>query len=71
MKKNMGTVDRTIRVIIAIGIVVAYFTGVLSGTLAIVLGIVAVAFLLTSLVGMCPVYALLGISSCPRRERTT
>ncbi len=70
MKKNIGTADWIIRIAIAIGIAVAYFAGMLSGTLAIVLGIVAVAFLLTSLVGMCPVYALLGISSCPRSERT-
>ncbi len=67
--KNMGTLDRVIRTAIAIGIAVAYFTGAISGTLAIVLGIVAVAFLLTSLVGMCPVYALLGISTCRRAER--
>jgi hypothetical protein len=67
--KNMGTLDRVIRTAIAIGIAVAYFTGAISGTLAIVLGIVAVAFLLTSLVGMCPVYALLGISTCQRAER--
>jgi thiamine transporter ThiT len=70
MKKNMGTADRIIRIAIVIGIAVAYFTGMLSGTLAIVLGIIAVVFLLTSLVGMCPLYTLLGISSCPRSERT-
>lgn len=67
--KNMGTIDRVVRTAIAIGVAVAYFAGAISGTLAIVLGIVAVAFLLTSLVGMCPVYAVLGISTCRRSER--
>lgn len=67
--KNMGTIDRVIRTAIAIGIAVTYFAGAISGTLAITLGIVAVAFLLTSLVGMCPVYALLGVSTCRRTER--
>ena len=67
--KNMGTIDRVIRTAIAIGIAIAYFSGAISGTLAIVLGIVAVAFLLTSLVGMCPIYALLGVSTCRRTER--
>lgn len=66
MRKNMGMSDRSIRTAIVIAIVVAYFAGAISGTLAIVLGIVAAAFLLTSLIGMCPVYSLLGISSRPR-----
>jgi uncharacterized membrane protein YkgB len=70
MKKNMGAADRIIRIAIVIGIAVAYFTGALSGTLAIVLGVVAVAFLLTSLVSMCPLYSLLGISSSSRSERS-
>jgi hypothetical protein len=56
MKKNMGTVDRTIRIVLALVVAVLYFTGRISGTLAIVLGIFAIAFLLTSLVGSCPAY---------------
>lgn len=67
--KNMGTIDRVIRTATAIGIAVAYFAGAISGTLAIVLGLVAAAFLLTSLVGMCPVYAMLGLSTCRRTGR--
>ena len=61
--KNMGTVDRSIRVGVAVAIVVAYFTGVISGTLAIVLGVVAVAFFLTSLMSTCPAYIPFGIST--------
>ena len=63
MKKNMGTIDRVTRTVIAVVIAVLYFTGKISGTVAIVLGIVAVAFLLTSLVGVCPIYNPFGIST--------
>lgn len=63
MKKNMGTIDRVVRTIIAAAIAVLYFTGQISGTLAIVLGVVAVAFLLTSLVSRCPTYVPFGIST--------
>lgn len=66
MKKNMGTVDRVIRTLIAIGVGVLYFTGRISGTLAIVLGAFAIIFLLTSFVAWCPIYTPLGISSRKR-----
>jgi len=57
MKKNMGTVDRVIRVLLAVVVAVLYLTGTISGTLAIILGIIALIFLLTSLFGFCPLYA--------------
>ena len=63
MKKNMGTTDRAIRTVAAVVIGLLYFTGVISGTLAVVLSIVAIAFLLTSTVGFCPLYAPFGIST--------
>jgi len=56
MTKNMGTIDRVIRILLAIVVVVLYFTDKISGTLAIVLGIVAIGFLLSSCVGVCPGY---------------
>ncbi|MEJ5311943.1 MAG: DUF2892 domain-containing protein [Anaerolineae bacterium] len=56
MVKNMGTVDRVVRVVIAAIIAVLYFTNVISGALAIILGIVALIFLATSAVGFCPLY---------------
>lgn len=56
MTKNMGWLDRGIRTLIAVAIIVLYFTGQISGIVALVLGIVAVAFLATSLVGSCPGY---------------
>jgi K+-transporting ATPase A subunit len=66
MKLNMGTIDRSIRLAIAAIIAVLYFTGQISGTVAIVLGIVAVAFIATSLIGWCPGYLPLGISTRKR-----
>ncbi len=63
MTKNMGTADRAIRIFIALAIGVLYFTGTIGGTLAILLGIVAVAFVLTSLIGWCPTYLPFGLST--------
>jgi len=68
MKKNMGIVDRLIRILVAVFIGVLYFTDRIGGALAIILGIVAVVFLLTSLVGHCPAYGPLKLST--RRERS-
>jgi hypothetical protein len=63
MKQNMGTVDRVLRSLIAVGIGALYFTGRISGTVAIVLGALAVIFLLTSFVAVCPLYRPFGFSS--------
>jgi hypothetical protein len=56
MDANMGSADRLIRLIVAVAIGVLYYMNIISGTLAIVLGIVAAAFILTSLVSVCPIY---------------
>lgn len=63
MKKNMGILDRIIRVSLAVLVAVLYITNVISGTWAIILGIFAVVFLLTSFVGFCPLYVPLKIST--------
>ena len=63
MTQNMGTADRVVRTLIVVAIAVLYFTGKISGTLAILLGIVAVAFLVTSLIGWCPSYLPFGLST--------
>lgn len=57
MTQNMGTVDRIVRLVFAVLVVVLYFTNVISGVVAIILGVLALVFLLTSLVGFCPLYA--------------
>lgn len=69
MKKNMGTADRIIRVIIAAIVGVLYFTGTISGTLGIVLLVLAGVFVLTSLISFCPLYAPFGIRTCPMKEK--
>jgi hypothetical protein len=63
MKKNMGNADRIIRSIIAVVIAVLYFTGVIPGTLGIVLLVLAVVFLLTSFISFCPLYLPFGLST--------
>lgn len=61
MKPNMGSTDRLIRVTLAIAIAVLYFTGVLQGTLGIVLLVLAVVFVGTSFISFCPLYLPFGI----------
>jgi hypothetical protein len=63
MKLNMGSIDRLIRLAIAAIIAVLYFTGQIAGTVAIVLGIVAIVFFATSIIGWCPGYLPFGIST--------
>ena len=64
MKKNMGTVDRVIRLALVVVVAILYATGLISGPLALVLGILAAIFLVTSLVGFCPLYSLFRFSTC-------
>lgn len=68
MKKNMGVADKVIRILIAIVVVTLFFTGVIKGTLGIVLMIVAGIFVLTSLISFCPLYTIFGIKTCPREK---
>lgn len=64
MKKNMSSADRLIRVIIAAVLIALFATNVVTGTLGIVLVVLAGVFILTSLVSFCPLYTLVGISTC-------
>lgn len=63
MKKNMGAVDSLLRILVAVVVIALYFAGVLSGTVAIVLLIVAAIFILTGFIGFCPLYLPFGIST--------
>lgn len=67
MKKNMGTADKTIRLLVAAVIAVLYFTENISGTLGIVLLVVAIVFALTSFMSFCPLYKPFGINTCPKK----
>jgi Protein of unknown function (DUF2892) len=68
MKKNMGTVDRIARVLIAVVIAALYFMHVINGTLAIVLLALAGIFILTSLVSVCPLYLPFGINTGDKKK---
>lgn len=65
MKKNMGTIDRVVRIVIALVFAALYFTGTVSGTLGIVLLVLGGVFVATSLVSFCPLYTIFGLSTCP------
>ena len=63
MKTNMGLVDRLVRSVLAVVVIVLYLTGQLTGIAAVVLGVLAIVFLATSAVSFCPLYLPLGIST--------
>jgi K+-transporting ATPase A subunit len=63
MVKNMGKIDRVVRIVLAIAVAVLFFSGQLTGTAALVLGILAAVFLATAVVGTCPLYLPFKIST--------
>lgn len=70
MKNNMGNADRTIRILAAIVFAVLYFTGTITGTWGMVLLVLSAVFVLTNLVGFCPLYAIFGMNTCPAKSNT-
>ena len=68
MKKNMGNTDRIIRVIAAIVFSVLYFTGMVTGTLGLVLVVLGAIFLATSFISFCPLYTLVGMNTCEKKD---
>lgn len=68
MKTNMGTFDRVFRTLVAIAIVVLYFSNTISGTLGILLVVLSGIFLLTSLISFCPIYTLIGMNTCKKKS---
>jgi hypothetical protein len=69
MKKNMGTADRVIRILLALVVIVLYLTGKITGIAAIILGILALVFILTSLIGSCPLYIPFKISTISKSKQ--
>jgi len=63
MKKNMGTIDKVIRILVAVVVVVLFFTSIISGTLAYILLALSAVFVVTSLLGFCPLYLPVGLST--------
>jgi hypothetical protein len=69
MQKNMGSADKIIRFILAAIVAVLYFTNTITGTLGIVLLVLAGVFVLTSLISFCPLYKLVGLNTCPVKKK--
>ena len=69
MKKNMGSMDKGIRILLAVIIAILYFTNQITGVAAIVLGIFAIVFLLTSLVSFCPLYLPFKLSTLKKSDK--
>jgi len=69
MTVNAGTLDRSIRAIAGVLLVAAWLLGWLTGTLAVVLGVVGVVLLFTAAVGFCPLYRMLGMNTCAVARR--
>jgi hypothetical protein len=69
MKKNMGSADKIIRIILALVLAILSYTGILSDTLGIIALVLAAVFVLTSLVSFCPLYAIFGMSTCPVEKK--
>ncbi|MBL7982364.1 MAG: DUF2892 domain-containing protein [Flavobacteriales bacterium] len=68
MKTNVGSMDKVIRIVLALIFAGLYFTGTVPGTLGLVLVILGGVFLVTSLLGFCPLYAMVGLSTCPVKK---
>jgi len=67
MKKNMGAIDKVIRILVAVVIVVLFYTQVITGTLGIVLLVLAAVFVIVSLISFCPLYLPFGINTGKKR----
>lgn len=68
MKRNMGMIDRVIRMAFAVLVILLYYSGYISGTVAIILGAVALVFIITSAIGFCPLYLPFKISTMKKNK---
>ena len=68
MKKNMGNVDRIIRILFFVVVAILYFTGTITGTLGIILGLLGIVLFVTSLVGFCPLYVPLKLNTAKKAK---
>ena len=69
MKKNMGNLDKGIRIVIAIAIAILYFTNTIEGTLAYILMAFAAILVITNFISFCPLYVVLGINTCKVKKQ--
>lgn len=68
MKKNVGSTDKIIRIVIAAVMAYLYFSGTLTGTAGIIALIVGFAALATSAVGFCGLYSIIGVNTCKVKQ---
>jgi len=68
MKKNMGSADRVVRLLLAVVFAALFFTNTVTGTLGYVLLALGGVFVLTSVVSFCPLYSLVGFNTCPVKK---
>ena len=69
MKKNMGNLDRILRIVFALAMAILYFSNIITGVVGVVLLVVAGIFVLTSLVSFCPLYTLMGLNTCDSKKK--
>jgi len=68
MKKNMGPVDRILRSIVALTLIALYILDIITGTIGIVVVVFASIMLLSSIIGNCPPYSLMGFNTCKKKD---
>ena len=68
MKTNVGSIDRVLRVLIAVAASILYFTETVEGTLGYIVLAVGAIMLLTALIGFCPIYSIVGLSTCKTKK---
>lgn len=64
MKRNLGNLDKGVRVLIAVTVAILYYFNIIEGTLAYILMAAGIILLVTSLINFCPLYRIIGINSC-------
>ncbi|MBL8009564.1 MAG: DUF2892 domain-containing protein [Flavobacteriales bacterium] len=69
MKKNVGNIDRIVRILLALVFGYLYFSGTVTGLVGTVLLVLGGIFVLTALLGTCPIYSALGMSTCPVKQK--
>jgi hypothetical protein len=68
MTRNVGPEDRVVRIILAVGLCVLIYMGILTGTAAIVVGVVAAYLLITGLFVRCPFYKMVGLDTAVQEQ---
>lgn len=69
MKRNISNADKLVRLVIVLIIAILYFTNTISGTWTIILGVVALAMLVTSFLNFCPIWAAIGINTFKKKDK--